>query len=321
MNILNIHGYGGSPHNAAYAALEAVGCGSITSLAIDYDKETPAQLFDRLREAIAENKIGYIVGTSLGGFFAAVLSAELHLPVILINPCLMPFLHLPRLGFAGDVRQFIPLFAKLTALDTDCVSCIVGDADEVIDTHDVTERLVGNSRFRRVLGGKHSGATLPLEDYFREVLPYKMRVTVYSREAVERIIAEGKFPQNTAVISFFDPADKHLDDYTHVDYSRASSAVYYCELDDLDRDYLAEKGYTYESFFPDAADVAAFIRRAHQNRMDIICQCDYGQSRSAGCAAAILEYYYHSGISIFAGFDYYPNQVVYHKVFDALCEK
>ena len=29
-----------------------------------------------------------------------------------------------------------------------------------------------------------------------------MNVSVYSREAIERIIAEGSFPDNTAVISF-----------------------------------------------------------------------------------------------------------------------
>ena len=50
----------------------------------------------------------------------------------------------------------------------------------------------------------------------------------------------------------------------------------------------------------------------------MICQCDYGQSRGTGCAAAILEHFYHTGISIFADYNYYPNQVVYHKVFDAL---
>ena len=45
---------------------------------------------------------------------------------------------------------------------------------------------------------------------------------------------------------------------------------------------------------------------------------DYGQSRSAGCAAAILEHFYRRGIDIFADYKYYPNQVVYHKIFDAL---
>ena len=146
-----------------------------------------------------------------------------------------------------------------------------------------------------------------------------MKVSVYSRESIESIIADGKFPENTAVISFYDTAIKHIDkDYSHVDYCGVCKDVYYCEVDDLDRDYLAEKEYTYETFFPDAENVAKFIYQAYESGKDVICQCDYGQSRSAGCAAAILEHFYHSGISIFANYDYYPNQVVYHKIFDAL---
>lgn len=171
MDILNIHGYHGTPKNAAYAALQANGCGDITSPEIDYDNVPPESLYSQLRTVAAEKNVGLIVGTSLGGFYAAVLAADLGLPVILVNPCLMPFLHLPRLGYEGDIVAFIPMFGTLDKLDINKVSCIVGDEDEVIDTHDFTERLLKNPRFRRIAGGHHSGATLPLDEYFKEVLP------------------------------------------------------------------------------------------------------------------------------------------------------
>lgn len=146
-----------------------------------------------------------------------------------------------------------------------------------------------------------------------------MTVTVYSREAIERIIEEGSFPDNTAVISFYDPVIKRIDkDYTHVDYSGVCKDVFYSELEDLDLEVLKRKGYTYDIYFPEADDMAMFIVKAYNGGKDIICQCEYGQSRSAGCAAAILEYFYHNGISIFANYNYYPNQVVYHKVYDAI---
>lgn len=146
-----------------------------------------------------------------------------------------------------------------------------------------------------------------------------MKVSVYSREAIKSIIADGNFPKNTAVISFCDPELKHIDkDYSRVDYSSACNDVFYCEVDDLDLDYLPEKGYTYDSFFPEAAELAEYINKAFRAGKDIICQCEYGQSRSAGCAAAILEHFYRRGIEIFADYKYYPNQVVYHKVFYAL---
>ena len=146
-----------------------------------------------------------------------------------------------------------------------------------------------------------------------------MKISVYSREKIEHIIAEGKFPNNTAVISFCDPELKHIDKhYSRVDYSSVCSDVFYCEVDDLDLDYLPEKGYTYETYFPEADDLAKFIVKAVNENKNIICQCEYGQSRSAGCAAAIKEYFYKDGISVFADYNYYPNQVVFHKVYDAL---
>ena len=146
-----------------------------------------------------------------------------------------------------------------------------------------------------------------------------MRVSVYSREAIESVIADSLFPENTAVISFYDPAIKRIDkDYSHVDFSGVCDTVFYSELDDLDLDVLKSKGHSYHTYFPEAPDIAAFIYRAYNNGMDIICQCEYGQSRSAGCAAAILEHFYHSGISVFANYDYCPSQVVYHKIFYAL---
>ena len=146
-----------------------------------------------------------------------------------------------------------------------------------------------------------------------------MRVSVYSREAIECIIADGKFPKNTAVISFYDPTIKRIDEnYSHVDYSGVCDTVFYSELDDLDLDVLKRKGYTYDTYFPEVDEMVSFIVKAFMSQKGIICQCEYGQSRSAGCAAAILEYFYGNGISVFSNYTYYPNQVVFHKIYDAL---
>lgn len=62
------------------------------------------------------------------------------------------------------------------------------DADEVIDTHDFTERLLGNARFRRIPGGHHSGASLPLDESFAEMLHY------YTETLPRKELAEGTFP-------------------------------------------------------------------------------------------------------------------------------
>ncbi|MBR2768729.1 MAG: hypothetical protein IKD68_07335 [Solobacterium sp.] len=169
MRVLNIHGYQGSAENSAYIALQSIGC-EILSPQIDYDAEEPEPILDQLSGIAEKKKIELLVGTSLGGFFAAVLSADLNLPVILVNPCMLPFLHLPRIGYQGDITSLIRLFGKLALIDRGKVSCIVGAEDELIDSHDFDERLFGNSRFRIIAGGGHSGATLPLKEYFEFVL-------------------------------------------------------------------------------------------------------------------------------------------------------
>jgi len=176
LNVLNVHGFRGAAENCAYSALKSNGC-NVFSPSFDYDAESPEQILNKLRDIVDKNHIDFVVGTSLGGFFAAVFAAERNLPLVLINPCLLPFLHLPRLDFKGDIRPFIPLFANLTKIDVSKVSCIVGAKDELIDSHDFTKNMFNNERFRIVPEGMHSGATLPLPDYFREILPFYSKLS------------------------------------------------------------------------------------------------------------------------------------------------
>lgn len=122
-----------------------------------------------------------------------------------------------------------------------------------------------------------------------------------------------------AVISFYDPPSKrHIDDYAPIDFSGACENVMKIELHDLDISALKDFGLTQESYFPEAPNVAEFVYRVRQMGLDIICQCEYGQSRSAGCAAAILEHFARRGIQIFADYRYYPNQLVFNKMLKAL---
>ena len=138
-----------------------------------------------------------------------------------------------------------------------------------------------------------------------------MFVQIYSREKIEQLIAKESFPQNTAVISICDRGTLPRD---RVDYSSVCNCVMYVELDDVDFEDVDD----YDTFFPESQEVAEFVVDAFANGMNIICQCEYGQSRSAGCAAAIMEYFFRTGIDVFKDYRYYPNKVVYNKVFDAL---
>ncbi|MCM1507089.1 MAG: hypothetical protein NC177_08150 [Ruminococcus flavefaciens] len=103
-----------------------------------------------------------------------------------------------------------------------------------------------------------------------------------------------------------------------MDYSSVCDKVFSVGFDDVDINYLEKQGYIYDTYFTESAGMAEFIYNAYNDGMDVICQCDYGQSRSAGTAAAILEHFYKNGITVFADYNRFPNKLVYHKVSEAL---
>ncbi len=145
-----------------------------------------------------------------------------------------------------------------------------------------------------------------------------MKVEIYSRENIKKLIACG-FPAKTAVISFHDPIDGRISaEYHPVDYKGVCERLFYVPIRDIDIDILGEYGLTEETYFPEVDHLAKFIMSAVNDGYGIICQCEYGQSRSAACAAAIKEFYDKSGIDIFADYRYYPNQLVFNKVLRSL---
>ena len=128
-----------------------------------------------------------------------------------------------------------------------------------------------------------------------------MQVKIYSRKTAERLL-QGQFPDSTAVISFYNPSYT----YAPVDYTGKAERIFQIALGDFQTD------------MPEAADLAKFIDRAVSDGLNIICQCEKGQNRSAGCAAAILEHYYHTGQSVFDSDCYRPDEMVYYSILDAL---
>ena len=144
-----------------------------------------------------------------------------------------------------------------------------------------------------------------------------MNVLIYSHKDIENLISSGDFPKNVLVISFHNPPNKY-DDGTPMDYSGVCDNVIYVAEFDFDLSYIQQQGRTYEDYFKNADEVAERVYDAYENNLEIICQCEYGQSRSAACAAAIREHFFKDGITIFSDYRYCPNQLVYHKVLDAL---
>jgi len=73
-----------------------------------------------------------------------------------------------------------------------------------------------------------------------------------------------------------------------------------------------------EIFFPEAEIIAHFVFYAKTAGLDIICVCENGINTSAGCAAAIRQFFDRDGIEVFANYVYSPNRLMYHKILDAL---
>lgn len=146
-----------------------------------------------------------------------------------------------------------------------------------------------------------------------------MKIEICSRADMQKRLAVG-LPEDTAVISFYDPegSDKG---YAPVDYSGQPVRLFAVPLRDIDPPSLKKYNMTFSEYFPQVNELAKFILHAVNDECPIICQCDYGQSRSAACAAAIWEHFERKGISVFADDAYLPNQMLFNKLVKALEEE
>ena len=120
-----------------------------------------------------------------------------------------------------------------------------------------------------------------------------MNISILSRTKIQKLI-HSNFPKNTAVISFYGEGEKPVYFPEHITYLR----LY---IDDYGGSVLRDPD---NYHIDDFRLIAKFVHRCYQNNMDIICQCEAGVSRCAGTAAAILEYFEHKGLSIFADYRY-----------------
>ena len=135
-----------------------------------------------------------------------------------------------------------------------------------------------------------------------------MTISVYSKSRMYDLIEKG-IPNNTAIISFSDTEEDYIDFPEGTDVLKV--AFYDVRPHTVSKDH-------YDKILPQAKDIAEYVYKKMKENKDIICQCDYGISRSAGLAAAIMEAYAGKGIDVFADYRYTPNQFVYNKVLKEL---
>lgn len=143
-----------------------------------------------------------------------------------------------------------------------------------------------------------------------------MYLQIHSFESMEELAKE-PFPPHTALISIGDPGAQP----PRLSHRPAWSL--HLEFDDVDPDEIEEgvKG-KYRLFDRGMAEKIAEFVYKHKDEAELfICQCEYGQSRSAAAAAAIAEHFDKNGIEIFADERYYPNKRVFAFTLQALKQK
>ena len=152
-----------------------------------------------------------------------------------------------------------------------------------------------------------------------------MKILIRSRKDIEQM-AKQSFPEHTALISITDH------DWSFAELVHKPEFLLQIAFDDVDNDVIADElgrkpteeerqklEAKYKMFSDDQAKQVASFYHAHKDAIEVlICQCEHGQSRSAGVAAAIMEYRSRKGITVFASDRYYPNKVVFRKVHLAL---
>lgn len=144
-----------------------------------------------------------------------------------------------------------------------------------------------------------------------------MKVEIHSIQSLKRR-AHKPFAPDTALISIGD-FGKEL---PLLEYKPAH--ILRMEFDDVtpsEIDYESSERYAFRLFSGEQANqIADFVYRYWESRGTLLCQCHYGQSRSAAVAAAIKEHFYHNGIEIFADEQerYCPNVYVFRLTLRAL---
>ena len=144
-----------------------------------------------------------------------------------------------------------------------------------------------------------------------------MTIEIHSRKSIGQLIERG-FPARSAVISFYEPQNGQKNVPLPVDYSALSDRVFQIPLENITYDELNAHGLTYDAYLAEGEELAEFTFAAIRDGYDILCQCEDGITLSAGCAAALYEFFCADGVSIFADYRYKPSQMVFHKVFNAL---
>lgn len=178
--ILYIHGFGSQfdPEGTKATALSQIG--RVIGVDVDYTMGSGA-VIAALKDFLRQNAVDLIVGTSMGGWAAAEMSARLRIPFAALNPAVQPSVSL-RQGVGTHVdytgREFtlteetVDKYWDMSREGRGVI--LLEDGDEVIDP-DTTARLYAYAyQITRFPGGSHRFENLRdavpvIEDAYRKM--------------------------------------------------------------------------------------------------------------------------------------------------------
>lgn len=105
MKILYLHGLGSSGQSSTVMGLKELG---LNVLAPDYSPHNFKESRRALIEIVENEEPDFIVGTSMGGYYALMLYKHYAMPTVAVNPCFMPrqwlekYVDEPAWDFAND---------------------------------------------------------------------------------------------------------------------------------------------------------------------------------------------------------------------------
>ncbi len=162
-NIFYCHGWGShfDPSKNKIRALSAVR--PVDGLTVDYTLH-PQLVFERFAAGLKRHPKALVVGTSLGGFFAAWLGAEFGRPFIAINPSITPGSTLQayvgrgvnHIGDPYELKEDCVMAYGALSFRLDGRGTIVLDmGDEILDAQATIDLIKGRLPFVAFEGGSH----------------------------------------------------------------------------------------------------------------------------------------------------------------------
>ena len=172
--ILYVYGYGGSASGSTITMLKRLMPEGYTVEAFTYTQADCAKAREEIFEYIREHEIDMVIGSSLGGFITHTLQG---MPRILVNPCWLPSVELPRVGASPElVATYAPFeqwAEEHAAEDSARVHAFFADEDELLGDKYMSEflRHYPELHCHRIHSGHHLS-----EEGARVIIDYLDRV-------------------------------------------------------------------------------------------------------------------------------------------------